>query len=277
MARLGVGCSPMTRVLLIGSVWAYFLLLLIGPLLYLVVQSFAEGLTAFWNEITKPQAMHGFVLTAQITALVLAVNLILGTITALVLVRQRFPGRTFLSGLIDLPFAVSPVIAGFMLILLFGPDTVLGAFFGSLGVKVLFAFPAMVVATLFVTFPFVVRELTPLLQTIGTDSEEAARTLGASEWQVFYKVTLPALRWGLVYGATLTTARAIGEFGAVLVVSGNILLLTQTATLHIYQNYVDFNYVGANAVAFTLLAVSFAILVVLEIAKARAHAAVEQA
>jgi sulfate/thiosulfate transport system permease protein len=267
----------MTRALLIGSVWTYFLLLLIGPLLYLVVQSFAEGLTAFWTEITKPQAVHGFVLTAQITVLVLVVNLIFGTITALVLVRQRFPGRTFLSGLIDLPFAVSPVIAGFMLILLFGPDTILGAFFGSLGVKVLFAFPAMVVATLFVTFPFVVRELTPLLQTIGTDSEEAARTLGANEWQVFYKVTLPALRWGLVYGATLTTARAIGEFGAVLVVSGNILLLTQTATLHIYQNYVDFNYVGANAVAFTLLAVSFAILVVLEIAKARTHVAVEQA
>jgi sulfate transport system permease protein len=267
----------MTRFLLIVSVWAYFLFLLVGPLLYLMAQIFTEGLTTFWTEITKPEAVHGFVLTAEITLLVLIVNLILGTITALVLVRQQFPGRTFLSGLIDLPFAVSPVIAGFMLILLFGPDTMLGTFFGSLGVKILFAFPAMVLATLFATFPFVVRELTPLLQTIGTDGEEAARTLGANEWQVFYKVTLPALRWGLVYGATLTTARAIGEFGAVLVVSGNILLLTQTATLHIYQNYVDFNYAGANAVAFTLLAVSFAILVVLEIAKARAHAATEQA
>ncbi|MEX5218674.1 MAG: sulfate ABC transporter permease subunit [Nitrospira sp.] len=266
----------MTRLLLIGSVWAYFLFLLIGPLLYLIAQIFSEGPATFWAEITKPEALHGFWLTAEITLLVLIINLILGTITALVLVRQQFPGRTFLSGLIDLPFAVSPVIAGFMLILLFGPDTLLGTFFGSMGVKVLFAFPAMVLATLFATFPFVVRELTPLLQTIGTDGEEAARTLGANEWQVFYKVTLPALRWGLVYGATLTTARAIGEFGAVLVVSGNILLLTQTATLHIYQNYVDFNYAGANAVAFTLLAVSFAILAVLEIAKARAHAAVEQ-
>jgi sulfate transport system permease protein len=256
VAGLGGKGSAMTRMLLIGSVWAYFLFLLIGPLLYLVVQSFTEGFPAFWQEITRPQAVHGFILTAEITAVVLVVNLIFGTITALVLVRQQFPGRTFLSGLIDLPFAVSPVIAGFMLILLFGPDTILGAFFGSLGVKVLFALPAMVLATLFVTFPFVVRELTPLLQTIGTEGEEAARTLGANEWQVFYKVTLPALRWGLVYGATLTTARAIGEFGAVLVVSGNILLLTQTATLHIYQNYVDFNYVGANAVAFTLLAVS---------------------
>jgi sulfate/thiosulfate transport system permease protein len=277
MAPLGLECGAMTRHLLIGSVWAYFLFLLVGPLLYLMAQIFSDGLAAFWTEITEPEAVHGFVLTAEITLLVLVVNLIFGTITALVLVRQQFPGRTFLSGLIDLPFAVSPVIAGFMLILLFGPDTMLGTFFGSLGVKILFAFPAMVLATLFATFPFVVRELTPLLQTIGTEGEEAARTLGANEWQVFYKVTLPALRWGLVYGATLTTARAIGEFGAVLVVSGNILLLTQTATLHIYQNYVDFNYAGANAVAFTLLAVSFAILVVLEIAKARAHAATEQA
>lgn len=276
MAPLDLRCRGMTRLLLIGSVWGYFLFLLIGPLLYLITQIFSEGLASFWNEITKPEALHGFWLTAEITLLVLIVNLILGTITALVLVRQQFPGRTFLSGLIDLPFAVSPVIAGFMLILLFGPDTLLGTFFGSMGVKVLFAFPAMVLATLFATFPFVVRELTPLLQTIGTEGEEAARTLGANEWQVFYKVTLPALRWGLVYGATLTTARAIGEFGAVLVVSGNILLLTQTATLHIYQNYVDFNYAGANAVAFTLLAVSFAILVVLEIAKARAHATIEQ-
>lgn len=267
----------MTRLLLIGSVWGYFLVLLIGPLLYLVAQSFSEGLEAFWTEISRPEAVHGFLLTGQITVLVLIVNLIFGTITALVLVRQRFVGRTFLSGLIDLPFAVSPVITGFMLILLFGPDTLLGLFFGTLDVKILFAFPAMVLATLFVTFPFVVRELTPLLQTIGTEGEEAARTLGANEWQVFYKVTLPALRWGLVYGATLTTARAIGEFGAVLVVSGNILLLTQTATLHIYQSYVDFNYIGAHAVALTLLAVSFAILVVLEIAKARAHAAAAQA
>lgn len=267
----------MTRLLLIGSVWGYFLVLLIGPLLYLVAQSFSDGVAAFWTEITRPEAVHGFLLTGRITLLVLLVNVVFGTITALVLVRQRFLGRTFLSGLIDLPFAVSPVITGFMLILLFGPDTLLGLFFGTLDVKILFAFPAMVLATLFVTFPFVVRELTPLLQTIGTEGEEAARTLGANEWQVFYKVTLPALRWGLVYGATLTTARAIGEFGAVLVVSGNILLLTQTATLHIYQSYVDFNYIGAHAVALTLLAVSFAILVVLEIAKARAHAAAAQA
>ena len=262
----------MMRRFFISSVWFYFGLILIGPILYLAGQSFTEGITAFWREVTKPEALHGFTLTIEITAIVLVTNLIFGTITALVLVRQHFIGRTVLSGLIDLPFAVSPVIAGFMLILLFGPETILGTFFGTLGVKVLFAMPAMVLATLFATFPFVVRELTPLLQTIGTDAEEAARILGANEWQVFFKVTLPTLRWGFVYGATLTLARAIGEFGAVLVVSGNILLLTQTATLHIYQSYVDFNYVGANAVALTLLALSFAILTLLEFAKAKAAA-----
>lgn len=264
----------MMRRLFIGSVWLYFALLLIGPILYLAVHSFDEGIATFWNEVTRPEALHGFTLTLEITAIVLVLNLVFGTITALVLVRQHFTGRTMLSGVIDLPFSVSPVIAGFMLILLFGPETILGTFFGTLGVKVLFAMPAMVLATLFATFPFVVRELTPLLQTIGTDAEEAARTLGANEWQVFLKVTLPMLRWGFVYGATLTVARAIGEFGAVLVVSGNILLVTQTATLHIYQSYVDFNYVGANAVALTLLVVSFAILTLLELAKAKAAAAV---
>jgi sulfate transport system permease protein len=266
----------MIRRLLIGTVWLYFLVLLIGPVAYLCRDAVQEGAGVFWAEITRPEATHAFSLTAQITVIVLITNLILGTVTALVLARQEFPGKTFLSGLIDLPFAVSPVIAGFMLILLFGPDTLLGAFFGRLDVKVLFAFPAMVLATLFVTFPFVVRELTPVLQTIGTESEEAARTLGATEWQVFFRVTLPSVRWGVVYGATLTVARAIGEFGAILVVAGNVLGLTQTATLHIYQSYVDFNYVGAYAVAATLLAVSFAILVVLEMAKARAALSMAQ-
>ncbi|WP_447972303.1 sulfate ABC transporter permease [Nitrospira sp. Kam-Ns4a] len=266
----GRSLAGATRHVLIGIVWLYFGILLIGPLTYLVREALGAGAAAFWAEITRPEALHGFWLTAVITGIVLAVNLVFGTVTALVLARQQFRGRTLLSGLIDLPFAVSPVIAGFMLILLFGPDTLLGAFFGRLGVKILFAFPAMVLATLFVTFPFIVRELVPVLQAVGTDGEEAARTLGASEWQVFFKVTLPAVRWGLIYGATLTVARAIGEFGAVLVVSGNILLLTQTATLHIYQSYVDFNYAGAYAVAVTLLAVSFLILTVLEAARARA-------
>jgi sulfate transport system permease protein len=260
----------MMRRTLIGVVWGYFAVLLIGPTAYLCREAFKDGAGTFWTEVTRPEALHGFALTAEITAIVLVVNLIFGTVTALVLARHTFPGRALLSGLIDLPFAVSPVIAGFMLVLLFGPDTVLGAFFGAMNIKILYAFPAMVLATLFVTFPFIVRELTPLLQTIGTDSEEAARTLGASEWRVFWTVTLPAVRWGLIYGATLTVARAIGEFGAVLVVAGNILLLTQTATLHIYQSYVDFNYVGAYAVATMLIAVSFVILILLEAARARA-------
>lgn len=255
------------RLLLIGTVWLYFAVLLIGPITYLCVQAFGDGLAIFWREITRPEAVHGFRLTAEITGLVLLLNLVFGTITALVLARQRFWGQTLFSGLIDLPFAVSPVITGFMLILLFGPNTLLGTWLGSLDVKVLYALPSMVIVTLFVTFPFIVRELTPLLHTLGTDSEEAARTLGANEWQVFLRVTLPSIRWGVIYGATLTIARAIGEFGAILVVSGNVLMMTQTATLHIYQNYVDFNYVGAYSVAAVLLAVSFLILIVLEAVK----------
>lgn len=260
--------KAMPRVL-IAVVWIYFAVLLIGPMAYLCAQAFGNGIMAFWNEVTRPEALHGFWLTAEITLIVLFVNLFFGTVTAMVLVRQRFWGQTFLSGLIDLPFSVSPVITGFMLILLLGPGTILGTWFAAMDIKILYALPAMVLVTVFVTFPFVVRELTPILQAIGTDSEEAARTLGANEWQIFLRVTLPAIRWGMVYGATLTVARAIGEFGAVLVVSGNILQLTQTATLHIYQSYVDFNYVGAYAVASVLLAVSFIILVVLELVKAR--------
>ena len=262
----------MIRLLLIAIVWLYFAVLLIGPIAYLCIQALGGGLAGFCNELLRPEALHGFILTAEITIIVLLLNVIFGTAMALVLARQQFPGRTILSGLIDLPFAVSPVITGFMLVLLFGPGAILGTFFESAGMKILYALPAMILVTLFVTFPFVVRELTPVLQTIGTESEEAARTLGASEWQVFLKVTLPAIRWGLVYGATLTVARSIGEFGAILVVSGNILLLTQTATMHIYQSYVDFNYLGAYAVAVTLLAVSFMILIVLELAKTRTAA-----
>jgi sulfate transport system permease protein len=262
--------------ILITIVWVYFAVLLIGPIAYLCIQAFSEGCTVFLTEVLRPEAIHGFWLTAEITLIVLLINLIFGTITAMVLARQRFWGQTFLSGLIDLPFSVSPVITGFMLILLLGPGTILGTFFGAMEIKILYALPAMILVTLFVTFPFVVRELTPILMAIGTDSEEAARTLGANEWQIFLRVTLPAIRWGMIYGATLTIARAIGEFGAVLVVSGNVLQLTQTATLHIYQSYVDFNYVGAYAVAAVLLAVSFLILMVLELVKTRSSAVTDQ-
>lgn len=264
--------TDVMRRLLITIVWVYFAVLLVGPIAYLCVQAFGEGLMVFLSEVLRPEAIHGFWLTTEITIIVLVINVLFGTITAMVLARQRFWGQTFLSGLIDLPFSVSPVITGFMLILLLGPGTILGTFFGAMEIKILYALPAMVLVTLFVTFPFVVRELTPILMAIGTDSEEAARTLGANEWQIFLRVTLPAIRWGMVYGATLTIARAIGEFGAVLVVSGNVLQLTQTATLHIYQSYVDFNYVGAYAVAAVLLAVSFLILMILELVKTRSSA-----
>ena len=239
----------MTRMLLIGSVWAYFLLLLIGPLLYLVVQSFTEGFTAFWNEITKPQAVHGFILTAQITVVVLVVNLIFGTITALVLVRQQFPGRTFLSGLIDLPFAVSPVISGLIYVLLFGAQGVLGPWLEAHQIRIIFAVPGIVLATMFVTFPFVARELIPLMQQQGTRDEEMALSLGASGFKTFLQVTLPNIKWGLLYGVLLCNARAMGEFGAVSVVSGHIRGLTNTMPLQVEILYNEYSFAAAFAVA----------------------------
>jgi sulfate/thiosulfate transport system permease protein len=168
------------RQVLITIVWVYFVVLLVGPIAYLSSQAVNEGLTAFWLELTRPEALHGFRLTAEITAIVLVVNVLFGTMTAFVLTRHQFRGRALLSGLIDLPFAVSPVIAGFMLILVFGPESIVSPLFERLGITILFSMPAMVLATLFVTFPFVVRELTPVLQVMGTDSEEAASTLGAT-------------------------------------------------------------------------------------------------
>jgi sulfate transport system permease protein len=172
------------RWLLIGIVWLYFLVLLVGPILYMASQSFSEGLAAFWTEISRPEALHGFTLTAEITLIVLVLNLIFGTMTALVLARQKFWGQSLVSGVIDLPFAVSPVIAGFMLILLFGPDTVLGTFFGQAQIKVLFALPAMILATLFVTFPFMVRELTPVDWSMEPPSPWRARSANSepSSW-----------------------------------------------------------------------------------------------
>jgi sulfate/thiosulfate transport system permease protein len=172
-----------------------------------------------------------------------------------------------LNGLIDLPFAISPVVAGFMLIILYGPQGLLGWFFENHDWKVVYAFPGMLLATLFVTLPFVVKEISLVLQEIGNEQEQAATLLGANPWQVFWKITLPSIRCGLLYGITLTVARALGEFGAVLVVSGNIINLTQTATLAIYQAFEDFNYVGSYAVAAVLALISFTLLICLEVLK----------
>ena len=185
----------------------------------------------------------------------------------MVLAQQKFRGKTFLNGLVDLPLAVSPVVAGFMFIVLFGQQGWLGRWFEQGGIQIVFAVPGMVLATIFVSLPFVVREVVPVLMECGLEQEEAARTLGASRWQTFWRITLPSIRWGLAYGVTLTTARSLGEFGAVLVVSGSIIGRTQTATLHIHQEFNDFHFQGAFSASLVLAAASFLLLIIMELVK----------
>jgi sulfate transport system permease protein len=262
---------------LIALAVLYAGVLLLGPLLALVSGAFAKGAAAFFEQLTSPDALNALKLTLLFALGATAVNTVLGICAAWLLVRDDFPGRRFLNGLVDLPFAVSPVIAGFMIILLFGRNGWFTPITDALGIKVVFAFPAMLLATIFVSLPFVIREVMPVLVQIGTDQESAAYTMGASPWQAFRHVTLPGVRWGVLYGVSLTFARSIGEFGAILVVSGSVSRLTETATLFIFRALDDRNEVGAYAVALVLAAISFALLMAMELLKRRTPAKPESA
>jgi sulfate transport system permease protein len=250
--------------LLVVVALLYAALLLVGPLVAMAWGALARGAGVFVAEVTSADALHALWLTLGLSVAATAVNLLFGTVVAWVLARDDFPGKRFVNGLVDLPFAVSPVVAGFMLVLLFGRNGWLAPLTEAVGVKVVFALPGMLLATVFVSLPFVVRELVPVLEQIGVEQEHAAYTLGASGWQTFLRVTLPAIRWGLLYGVSLTFARAIGEFGAVLVVSGGVSGLTETATVFIFRALDDRNEAGANAMALVLAAVSFVVLLGME-------------
>jgi sulfate transport system permease protein len=250
-------------------VYLWFLILLILPVANMVYGAFAQGLPAFIAEILKPEALSALRLSFLITGLTLVINLPFGVLTSLLIARRSFRAWSIVNALVELPFALSPVIAGLALLLVYGPNTLIGSFTQAHGVKLMFALPGMVLATLLVTFPLVVRELVPILRQIGTVQEEAAWTLGASPWRTFWWITLPRIRWGVVYSGILTVARALGEFGAVLVVSGNIVNVTQTATLYVYQATVDNDLQAADSVSFVLAATSFVILMVLQLAKRR--------
>ena len=250
------------KVTLVTFVIGWFLFLILFPLYGIFSQVVQAGLSSFITSFTSLEFQHAFGLTFFITILAVLFNLVFGIIIALVLAKQKFFGKVMFEGLLDLPFAVSPVVAGFMFILLFGPNGWIGNWFEMQGIKIVYAFPGMVLATLFVTLPFVAREVIPVLKEFGLQQEEAAYVLGASKWQTFFKVTLPSIKWGLVYGVTLTVARSIGEFGAVLVVSGSIINKTQTATLHIHQEFTDYNYIGAFSAAILLAVISFLILTI---------------
>jgi sulfate/thiosulfate transport system permease protein len=251
---------PWRRWLLIGVVVVYAAVLILAPIGALVVGAFSEGVGAIFSALNEPDVLSAFVRTLLIALVIVVIHGICGTLVAWVLVRQQFIGRRVLNGLINLPFAVSPVVAGYMLLLLFGRRGLLGPLLDSWGIAVVFALPGMILATLFVTLPFMIRELMPVLEAFGVEQEQAAATIGASGWQTFRHVTFPALRWGFIYGLTLTFARALGEFGAVLVVSGGVQGRTETATLFIFRALDDRQYVGAYSAALVLGLVSLVLV-----------------
>jgi len=249
-----------------------FLVLIIVPLVRILTGAWSDGWHGFANALSRPEALHALMMTGLITIVVTIINTLFGVMLSLYLVRAEWLPeklKQLLNSVLDLPFAVSPVIGGLMIVLLLGPNTALGSLLNDAGISIVYAFPGMVIATLFVTFPMMVREIMPVLNEIGTTQEEAASTLGAYSWYTFWQVTWPAIRWGVIYGVVLTVARCLGEFGAVLVVSGNIMNKTQTATTLVYQDVENFNVTAANGVALVLAAVSVGLLLLMEWAKKR--------
>jgi sulfate transport system permease protein len=261
VARPVDAANPWLRRVLTGIAIAYVAFLVVAPLAALAWGAFQSGIGPALKALIAPDVLRSFWVTIEISVVVAAVHTVFGTIVAWVLVRDHFPGRDLLNGLIDMPFAISPVVVGYMLLLLFGRTSLLTPVLNALGIKVAFALPGMVLATLFVTFPFMIRELVPVLQAFGVNQEMAAATLGASGWQTFWRVTLPALRWGFIYGLTLTFARALGEFGAVLVVGGGVQGRTETLTLYIYRALEERQYVAAYSASLLLGLVSLLLVI----------------
>ncbi len=245
----------------------YLTAILLGPVAMIFYRTFEHGFWPAWHSLTTPGAKHAFWLTLLITAIAVPLNTIFGVVLALAIVRRRFAGRGIVNALVDLPLALSPVVVGFALFLLYSRTGWFGPWLNDHGIQVLFALPAMVLATIFVSLPFVVREVVPVLREIGEEQEQAAATLGASNWQTFWRVTLPAIRWGVAYGVVLTTARCLGEFGAVSVVSGRIQGQTETLTLHVEVAIQNFDVVGAYAASVVLALIAVSTLVLMTVFK----------
>jgi sulfate transport system permease protein len=252
--------SP-AQIIMIVVALLFMVLFLLLPLLTVFAQAFASGIGGYIASITDPNTLSAIWLTLVVAAVALVVNVVFGLAAAWSLARFRFPGRLVLLTVLDLPFSVSPVVAGLMLVLLYGRQGWLGPWLEAHNLKIIFALPGMIIATVFVTLPFVARELIPLMEEQGADEEEAAILLGASGWQMFWRITIPKLRWGLLYGVLLSNARAMGEFGAVSVVSGNILGLTDTMSLDVKALYDGYNIVGSFAVASLLALLALVTLV----------------
>jgi sulfate/thiosulfate transport system permease protein len=243
----------------------YLALLLIIPVGLVGYRTFEPGVGAVWSSITTPAAVSAFWLTLEIAAIAVTINTVMGVITALLLVRGRFRGKWIIEALLDLPFAVSPVVVGLSLVLVYGR----GGWLAGLPFQVIFSLPGMVLATVFVSLPFVVREVVPVLREVGDEQEQAAATLGASQSQTFRRITLPAIRWGVAYGVVLTTARAIGEFGAVSVVSGKVAGETVTMTLLVENRFQNFDLAGAYAASALLALIALATLLIMTMLRPR--------
>lgn len=253
--------NPWIRRILVGLVIFYVGLLIVLPIISLALGAFKEGIREVINSLMQPEVLDALRLTLWITLVVVGIHAVFGTLTAWVLVRDHFPGRNIINSLIDLPFAVSPVVVGYMLLLLFGRNGLFAPLLERTGIKVAFAVPGMILATLFVTLPFMIRELIPVLENLGVKQEQAAATMGANGWQIFWRVTFPALRWGFIYGVVLTFARSLGEFGAVLVIGGGIQGRTETLTLYIYRAMDERQYIGAYSAALFMGLISFLLVV----------------
>jgi len=231
-----------------------FLLVMVGlPLVSVFSYALDHGWGRFWRSVTRPDALQALRLSLEATFLAVAFNALFGILAALVLARRNFPGKTVLLSLLDLPLAIPPVVAGLMLVLLFGRQGIFGAWCARHGLRILFAFPGICLATIFVSLPYVVREVLPLLEEVGTSAEEAARVLGGSGWQTFWHVTLPSIRWALLYGVLQCAARCLGEFGAVSVVSGKLIGRTNTLPLHIERMYLEYDTPAAFGAAIPLV------------------------
>ncbi|MEH2058389.1 MAG: sulfate ABC transporter permease subunit CysW [Nostoc sp.] len=252
-------------IVLIGIAIAYLALVQYIPAINVFVQAFSKGVGPFLSNLTRPAFLHAAWLTLLLALISLPVNTVFGLCAAWAIARHKFPGRAVVLSIIDLPFSISPVVAGLMIVLLYGRNGWFGPWLQAHDIKIVFAFPGMVLATAFVSMPFVAREVIPVLEEFGKDQEEAARTLGAKDWQIFWRVTLPSIRWGLLYGLILTNARAMGEFGAVSVVSGNIADQTQSLPLFVEEAYKQYETEAAFSAAVLLGLLAVVTLVLKEI------------
>jgi sulfate/thiosulfate transport system permease protein len=271
LVRQGAASKPRNwiPVILIWASLIYISLIIYIPAINVFYQAFRKGIDPFLANLTRPDFLNAAKVTISLALIAVPLNTVFGLCAAWSIARHKFPGRTLLLSIIDLPFSISPVVAGLMIMLLYGRQGWFGGWFQDRGIDIVFAFPGMVLATAFVSMPFVVREVIPVLEEAGIDQEEAARTLGANDWQIFWRVTLPNIRWGLMYGVLLTNARAMGEFGAVSVVSGNVANTTQSLPLFVEEAYKQYETEAAFSAAVLLAFLAVVTLILKEILESK--------